>query len=432
MEMITEIGILTAFLAGIISFASPCVLPIIPGYLSFITGMSLNELTENKNRSSVIQKAFVNSIVFVLGFSLIFILLGASATTIGQLLKESMGIFSKIAGVLLIIFGLHMVGVIQIPWLLYEKRIHKEIKSVGIIRSFTAGLLFAFGWTPCIGPILAGILTLAATSGTVNQGIILLSIYSFGLGIPFVLSAIFLNGFFATFSKFKQHLHKVEVTGGLILLLIGSLVLTDKLGVVASKLSFLNPEKILVDESSTLGNQNNALQQKNETNYVYASPSEINPPQSEENDKNVKADYGKFDFEITTLSGKKISLSDYSGKVVLVNIWAPWCGPCRGETPGFVKIYNKYKDKGFEIIGVAVQTNKEDVQDFIYEHKITYNTGISNEVAERYGTFGIPDNYLFTPDGKVFQHFVGFTDEKKLESAIQQILNNKNKNLQGF
>src|SRR3990172_4766900 len=250
-----NIGIVTALIAGVLSFASPCVLPIVPGYLSFITGMGLDQLTQKESRSRVLQTAFLNSITFVIGFSLIFVLLGASATAVGKFLHEYMGIFSKIAGVVLILFGLHMIGVIKIPFLLYEKRIHQEGKTGGLFRSFTAGLLFAFGWTPCIGPILAGILTIAAAAETAQQGMALLAVYSLGLGIPFILSAVFLNAFFNVFSKVKAHLHKVEIAGGVILVALGVLVFTNKLGLISQELAFINLEGLLTTETATEGSR---------------------------------------------------------------------------------------------------------------------------------------------------------------------------------
>ncbi len=133
----------------------------------------------------------------------------------------------------------------------------------------------------------------------------------------------------------------------------------------------------------------------------------------------VKADYGKFDFSLTTLDGKEIRLSDYAGKVVLVNLWAPWCGPCKVEMPGFAKLHEKYKDQGFEIISVAVQTNETAVRDYLEKFEMNWPVGMKDEVAKQYATYGLPDNYLFLPDGMMSRHFIGFTKEEVLEPLIQ-------------
>ena len=134
-----------------------------------------------------------------------------------------------------------------------------------------------------------------------------------------------------------------------------------------------------------------------------------------------KADYGKFEFAFSTLEGKKISLADYAGKVVLVNIWAPWCGPCRKEAPGFLSLYKKYKGKGFEILSVAVQTNETDVRSFVSKYAMTWPVGIRDDVARAYKTYGLPDNYVFKPDGSVAKHFVGFTSEEALGAVLEEL-----------
>ena len=136
----------------------------------------------------------------------------------------------------------------------------------------------------------------------------------------------------------------------------------------------------------------------------------------------VSANYGKYDFTFATLEGRTVHLTDYAGKVVLVNIWAPWCGPCRGETPGFVKMYEQYKDKGFQIVGVAVQTNENDVRSFIQQQKISWPVGIRDEVADKYSTYGLPDNFLFKPDGSLIKHFIGYTGEETLKPLIEEAL----------
>ncbi len=405
-----NIGLFTALIAGIISFASPCVLPIVPGYLSFITGLGLQDLTDKDRRKTVIRKAALNSVVFVIGFSTVFILFGASATAIGSFMRENHSIIGKVAGAVIVVLGLHMVGLIRIPFLLYEKRMSSSSNSHGVGRSLSAGVLFAFGWTPCIGPILAGILTIAATQETAIHGVMLLGVYSLGLGIPFILSAVFLNAFFTTFSKIKHHLHKVEIAGGVILIVIGLLIITGNLATISQKLDFMNPEYFLQKDTK-------ATSSKHIPTGVPAST-----PSDSITTRNAGTDYGKYDFILRTLDGKNIQLSDYAGKVVLVNIWAPWCGPCRMETPGFVKLYQQYKDKGFDIIGIAVETNEKNVREFIDNYKILWPVGLDDDVARAYGTYGLPDNFLFGPDGRLIKHFVGFTKEGELAPLIQEAL----------
>ena len=237
----TSISYFGAFLAGALSFVSPCVLPLIPGYLSFISGVSLDELTDRKKASQHLGRVAVNTIFFVIGFSLIFIALGASASFIGAWLFKNLPIFNKIAGVLIFLFGLHVAGIVRIKALNYEKRIHAGSKQFGLLGSVAIGMAFAFGWTPCIGPILGSILTLAANQETVSRGIFLLAFYSAGLGIPFILTAVLFNFLIGFFGFIKRHFRAVEIISGGLLMLIGILVFFNLLQYIANYLLELFP-----------------------------------------------------------------------------------------------------------------------------------------------------------------------------------------------
>jgi cytochrome c-type biogenesis protein len=238
------VNIVTSFLAGIISFVSPCVLPIVPGYISFVSGVSLQELKNDsavdaEQRKRQLRQVAANSILFVLGFSLVFVALGASATYVGHWFAAHRTILARVAGVVIIVFGLHTMGVTPIKWLNYEKRLQTRSKPVGLAGSFLIGLAFAFGWSPCIGPILAGVLTLAATQETVQQGVTLLASYSLGLGVPFIATGLATNRFLDLFAHVKKHMRWVEITAGVLLIIVGVLVATDQLQALSRYLTFL-------------------------------------------------------------------------------------------------------------------------------------------------------------------------------------------------
>jgi cytochrome c-type biogenesis protein len=233
-----------AFGAGLISFLSPCVLPLIPGYISFISGVSLQEMKNGSPGTGLLNSrkrtVVLNSTFFIVGFSVIFILLGASATWIGTLLSTRISFLTKAAGLVIIVFGLFKIGLFRPLVFFKEFRFNIERKKVGFIWAPIIGAAFAFGWTPCIGPILTGILAYAGTLEHVNQGILLLSVYSLGLGIPFLLTALGVNRFFRLFYRIKRYLGLLErITGG-IMVLIGLLVFYDKLIVLPGYLRFLN------------------------------------------------------------------------------------------------------------------------------------------------------------------------------------------------
>lgn len=219
----TGISLAGAVTAGIVSFLSPCVLPLVPAYLSFLAGASLEDL-RNEAQRELRRRLLVTAACFVAGFSLVFILLGASATSLGKWLAAYTKIFERLAGALLVILGLHVVGIIRIPFLMMEKRLHPAQAGLGLVRALFVGAAFAFGWTPCVGPILAGILALAGTRETVMQGIWLLAAYSAGLGIPFLAAALGVNQFLRWLQGFKRYFRWVEVASGLLLIGIGAAI----------------------------------------------------------------------------------------------------------------------------------------------------------------------------------------------------------------
>lgn len=225
-----------ALLAGFLSFISPCVLPLIPGYLSFISGLSIDQLNDPTRRRQNLIQVGVGALLFVLGFSTVFILLGASATYVGGWLRDNIGIFNKVSGVLLVLFGLHVMGVFRINFLNYEKRIQTRSRRFGAISAYIIGLAFAFGWTPCIGPILGAILTMAANQQSVARGIILLSFYSAGLGLPFIVFALLFNWFVGFSGFFKRHFHAVEIFSGALLIVVGILIFFNMLQAISTYL----------------------------------------------------------------------------------------------------------------------------------------------------------------------------------------------------
>ncbi len=237
------LSLLTAVGAGVVSFLSPCVLPLVPGYISFVSGASLSDLTSGagtpEERAARRRRIVLNTVLFVLGFSIVFVAMGASATYAGQWLAGNRIWLGRIAGTAIVILGLHVMGVLKIPFLNVEKRFHTQREPVGWIGSFAIGLAFAFGWSPCIGPILAGVLVLAANHETVGQGIVLLSAYSAGLGVPFILTGLAVDRFFAVSKRVKRHMRVVEIVAGVLLIVIGVLVFTDSLQALAQYLTFL-------------------------------------------------------------------------------------------------------------------------------------------------------------------------------------------------
>ena len=229
---------IAAFLAGLVSFLSPCVLPLVPGYVSLISGAGVEELKTQE--SQLLRKVMFNSAAFILGFSIVFITLGALSTEVGQILAIYKPRLAVIAGIIIILFGLHLTGIFRINALLADKRMHSLKGGSTPWGAFVIGFAFAFGWTPCVGPILAVILGFAAAQDSVTKGILLLAVYSLGLAVPFLLTSLGIERFLKFYGRFKFHMHAVEVASGVLLILLGGLLVFGRFTIISNYLSFLN------------------------------------------------------------------------------------------------------------------------------------------------------------------------------------------------
>jgi len=229
---------LAAFVAGLISFLSPCVLPLVPGYVSLISGAGIEELKSTDGH--LLRKVMLNSAAFIIGFSLVFVTLGAISTEVGQFLAQYKSLLARIAGAVIILFGLHLTGIFQIKALLADTRLHTLKGGASPWGAFVIGFAFAFGWTPCVGPILAVVLGFAAAQDTVWKGIFLLAIYSAGLAVPFLITSFGIERFLKFYNRFKFHMHAVEVASGGLLIVLGILLVMGKFTVMARYFSFLN------------------------------------------------------------------------------------------------------------------------------------------------------------------------------------------------
>jgi cytochrome c-type biogenesis protein len=229
---------IAAFLAGLVSFLSPCVLPLVPGYVSLISGAGVEQLKTQE--SQLLRKVMLNSVAFILGFSVVFITLGAVATEVSQMLSRYRSTLAQIAGVVIILFGLHLTGVFKIKALYTDARLHSVKGGSTAWGAFVIGFAFAFGWTPCVGPVLTVILTFAAAQDSITKGVMLLAIYSMGLAVPFLLTALGVERFLKFYSRFRVHMHAIEVASGALLVVLGVLLVLGRFTIISNYLSFLN------------------------------------------------------------------------------------------------------------------------------------------------------------------------------------------------
>jgi cytochrome c-type biogenesis protein len=231
-----SLGVTISFTAGVLSFLSPCVLPLIPSYVSFITGMSIDDVQRSR------RIALVHSLLFILGFTLVFLALGATATVLGRLLHQHRDWVGRIGGVLVIVLGLYLLGVFNIGAFARERRVHIANKPLGYLGTVLVGMAFAAGWTPCIGPILGGVLTYTASSADLNRGLLLLFAYSLGLAVPFLLAALMIDRFMTLFQRYRGALMWMSRISGVLLIAIGLLMITGSMTVLTAWLQRWTPE----------------------------------------------------------------------------------------------------------------------------------------------------------------------------------------------
>jgi len=236
MEPSSSVGFLVSFTAGLLSFLSPCVLPLIPSYVTFITGMSLDDVVVARRRT------LVHALLFIAGFTLIFLALGAGATALGMTLRFERRWLSRVGGVLIIVFGLYLLGVLKIGAFMRERRVHLADKPLGYLGTVLVGMTFGAGWTPCIGPILSAILVYTSSEADLSRGMALLSAYSLGLAVPFVLAAVAIDRFINVVKAMRRHLVWVSRASGVLLIAVGLLMVTDRFTILASYLQSLTPE----------------------------------------------------------------------------------------------------------------------------------------------------------------------------------------------
>ena len=514
----TDVSLAGAFLAGLVSFLSPCVLPLVPGYISMLSGIGMEQLRKGELPRSGL---FASSVAFVAGFSAVFITFGASASAVGAFLKQNRNLLAPVAGALILLFGLHLLGLLiklnlrigiilgtllaaagvlslvrhapllgglgavhffslsligffgpaMARWLNRDVHLRGAATQPGIGGGFLLGFAFAFGWSPCLGPILGSILALAAASGTIARGVLLLAVYSAGLAIPFVLTALGIGQFMTFYKNFRQYLHAVELFSGALLLFVGGLVFFNRLTWLAGRLAFLNTIVLWLERALTGGNAGRvfwvalgavilvvavsalarnwarlaAMPGKKTVLMVAVVLGLIVATALADRATRVKTrvpasrpDAAEAlaapEVSFKNLDGKNVDLSSYKGKVVLVNFWATWCEPCQIEIPWLIEMQQKYSSKGFTVLGVDVDEEGNKVVSafaakelfMVNGQKLPMNYPIlrgDDAVADKFGgLLGYPTSFLISRDGKIVKKVQGLISYEEITSAIESQL----------
>jgi len=398
---VSLVNILIAFAGGLLSFLSPCVLPLVPGYISLMSGVSIEHL-KGEGRSSSRRAVIANSLAFNAGLSVIFLALGGTAGLVGAAIINNVWV-RVIGGLVIIIFGLHLIGLLKIKYLYRDTRQFSNEKPRGILGSLMLGIAFAAGWTPCIGPILGGIIGLAATSGGWKGGLFLSAFYSAGLAVPFLLTGLGINQFLGFYSKFRQHLHKVEVVSGIILILIGVLVMSNRVTLLSS--SWL---------ASVMPNLEGVV-----AKWFPANP----PPITE-----TKQVYAAVpDVQFTKLDGSALRLKDLRGRVVLLNFWATWCIPCRSEIPSLSAMQKDLDSRGLSVIGVSYDDTADLIQRFQKDIPQSYQIVLGGrDVGSQLPASPLPTTYIIDRQGRIREKMIGERTREAFEAVIKPLLDEPN------
>ena len=393
---ISLVNILIAFAGGLLSFLSPCVLPLVPGYISLMSGVSIDHL-KAEGASGSRRAVIANSLAFNAGLSVIFLALGGTAGLLGAAIINNVWV-RVVGGLVIIVFGLHLIGLLKIKYLYKDTRQFSNEKPRGMLGSLMLGIAFAAGWTPCIGPILGGIIGLAATSGGWKGGLLLSAFYSAGLAVPFLLTGLGINQFLSFYSKFRQHLHKVEVVSGVILILIGVLVMSNRVTLLASsRLAGWLPN--LEGRLKPIGNPEPKAPSSG-TNFPVAP-----------------------DVKFVKLDGSPFRLNDLKGRVVLLNFWATWCVPCRNEIPSLSAMQKDLEPRGLSIIGVSYDDTADLVQEFQKDIPQSYQIVLGGrEVGSELPASPLPTTYIIDRQGRIRDKMIGERTRAAFESVIKPLL----------
>ncbi|EQK51431.1 cytochrome c biogenesis protein/redoxin [Clostridioides difficile] len=403
-----NVNLFLVFIEGIVSFFSPCILPILPIYLSILSNSSVENLKEGKT-SFIGSSLFKNTIFFALGISTTFFILGSSVKVLSMFFNENKDLIMFIGGIIIIIMGLFYMGIIKSSILNREKRFNVKFKEMKAITAFILGFTFSFGWTPCIGPILASVLVMVSSSSNHLSANLLIAVYTIGFILPFIITAMFYSKLFKTIDKIKSNMEIIKKIGGIILIVSGILMMVNGFGSISKHFNTSQNSKI---ESKQEENKRENSTDKEENSDGNDSQKDSN---NDNNDKgsNDEDRIKSIDFTLTDQYGKTHKLSDYEGKVVFLNFWATWCPPCKEEMPYIEQLYKDYNKNNDDVVILGVASpnlgregSREHVVNFLKDQGYTFPVVLDEDgaLAYQYGINAFPTTFIIDKEGYVTQY----------------------------
>ncbi|KPI49131.1 cytochrome C biogenesis protein CcsB [Clostridioides difficile] len=423
-----NVNLFLVFIEGIVSFFSPCILPILPIYLSILSNSSVENLKEGKT-SFIGSSLFKNTIFFALGISTTFFILGSSVKALSMFFNENKDLIMFIGGIIIIIMGLFYMGIIKSSILNREKRFNMKFKEMKAITAFLLGFTFSFGWTPCIGPILASVLVMVSSSSNHLSANLLIAVYTIGFILPFIITAMFYSKLFKTIDKIKSNMEIIKKIGGIILIVSGILMMVNGFGSISKHFNMSQNSKIESKQEENKRENSNDKEENSGGNDSQKDSNNENSNTGSNDEDRIKS----IDFTLTDQYGKTHKLSDYEGKVVFLNFWATWCPPCKEEMPHIEQLYKDYNKNNEDVVILGVASpnlgregSREHVVNFLKEQGYTFPVALDEDgaLAYQYGINAFPTTFIIDKEGYVTQYIPGAMDKETMASFIE---NQRNK-----